>query len=327
MVKRAAKWASIVLAVLALAYFVRHAWRTLQGQDLSALVHGSGLWGMALLIALYTASIASNAAAWLWQLQAMRQPATYSWSVTVLAVTQFGKYLPGNVGHHIGRAGLAVEAGIRTPAALLSIGYELLIAIVSAAHLCAIGVLLWPPEALAGQSWLEYRWALLGLVSAGAVAGLLLAPRLVAMLIALRRGGPTTDRDGTRAFALDLRAIGGSYAMYVFGQLAIGIGLWALAIALVANGAGVPSALFFTGAFATSWIAGLVVPGAPAGLGVREVVLTAWLTDALPAETVVVLVVALRVATTIGDAINFGWGSAALARRRTQARRTARDSG
>lgn len=78
-----------------------------------------------------------------------------------------------------------------------------------------------------------------------------------------------------------------------------------------------PTPLFFVGAFAVSWIAGFVVPGAPAGLGVRELVLTAWLGDALPATTVVVLVLALRVATTIGDAINFGWGSWALARRRT----------
>jgi hypothetical protein len=318
MLKRAAKWASIVLAMSALAYFLRHAWRTLQGQDLSAL-HGAGLWGMVLLTALYTASIATTAVAWRWQLAALGHRVTFSWSITVLAVTQFGKYLPGNVGHHIGRAGLAIDAGIRTPVALLTIGYELLLALVSAAHLGALAVLLWPPEALSGQPWLEHRWALLGLVSAGAVAGLLLAPRMMGVLIALRGGG----RRDSRALSLDLRAIGGSYAMYVVGQVAIGCGLWGLAIALSPTGTVVPPALFFTGAFATSWIAGLVVPGAPAGLGVREVVLTAWLGDALPPETAVLLVVALRVATTLGDAINFGWGSWALAR--TRARRPATD--
>lgn len=320
MLKRAIKWVSFVLAVLALAYFLRHAWRTLQGHDLSALVHGPGLWGMALLTMLYTASIASTAAAWQWQLAAVRQRVTYRWTITVLAVTQFGKYLPGNVGHHIGRAGLAIDAGIRPSAAVLTIGYELLLAIVSAAHLCAIGVLLWPPAALAGLPWLEYRWMLLGLVSAGAVAGLLLAPRMAAMLTALRGG----DRVDARAFSLDLRAIGGSYAMYVGGQITIGIGLWGLAMALSPAGTAVPSALFFTGAFAASWISGLLVPGAPAGLGIREVVLTAWFADALPPETAVLLVVALRLATTFGDAINFSWGSCALARMRAKLRLAAR---
>lgn len=316
MLKLAVKWGSIVFAVLALAYFLRHALHTLQGHDLSALVHGPGLWGMALLTLLYTASIATNAAAWKWQLAAVGHRANYGWTITVLAVTQFGKYLPGNVGHHVGRAGLAIDAGVRMPAALLTIGYELLLAIVAAAHLCAVGVLLWPPEALAGQAWLEHRWTLLALVSAGAVAGLLLAPRMVAMFTSLRGG----DRGDTRVFSLDLRTIAGSYATYVIGQVAIGIGLWGLALALSPAGTAVPPALFFIGAFATSWIAGLVVPGAPAGLGVREVVLTAWLGDALPPDTAVLLVLALRVATTIGDVVNFGWGSWALARMRAKQR-------
>jgi len=322
MLKRAVKWASIVLALLALAYFVRHALHTLQGHDLSALVHDQGLWGMALLTLLYTATIATTAAAWKWQLAAVGHRATYGWTITVLAVTQFGKYLPGNVGHHIGRAGLAIDAGVRMSAALLTIGYELLLAIVAAAHLCAIGVLLWPPAALAGQAWLEHRWTLLALVSTGAVAGLLLAPHLVAMLTALRGG----DRGDARVLSLDLRTIVGSYAMYVVGQIAVGVGLWGLALALLPAGSAVPSALFFVGAFATSWIAGLVVPGAPAGLGVREVVLAAWLADALPPDTAVLLVLAMRVATTIGDAINFGWGSWALARRRAK-QHLARDNG
>lgn len=314
MLKRVAKWVGIALVLGALAYFLQHALRTLQGQDLTALAHGPGVWGVALLIALYAASIATTAAAWRLQLAAVRQPVTYYWAITVLAVTQFGKYLPGNVGHHIGRAGLAIDAGVRPSAAVLTIGYELLLALVSAAHLCAMGVLLWPPGALAAQPWMAYRWTLLGLVSIGAVAGLVLAPRMVAMLTALRGGA----REGAGAFSLDLRAICGSYAMYVAGQIAIGAGLWGLAIAVSPAGTAVPSILFFTGAFATSWIAGLVVPGAPAGLGVREVVLTAWLGEALPPEIAVLLVVALRVATTVGDAINFGWGSWALARMRAR---------
>src|SRR3546814_6780064 len=67
------------------------------------------------------------------------------------------------------------------------------------------------------------------------------------------------------------------------------------------KGGAMPGPIFFIGAFTTSWIAGFVVPGAPAGLGVREVVLTAWLAGALPPATAVLLVVALRIATTIAD--------------------------
>src|SRR3546814_11770047 len=79
-----------------------------------------------------------------------------------------------------------------------------------------------------------------------------------------------------------------------------------------------PGPIFFIGAFTTSWIAGFVVPGAPAGLGVREVVLTAWLAGALPPATAVLLVVALRIATPIADLVNFLWGSAVLVSNRQQ---------
>lgn len=310
MLKRAIKWAGIALAILATAYFARHAWHTLQGHELTALAHGPGLWGMALLLALYVASIATTAAAWRWQLAAVQQPVGYHWAITVLAVTQFGKYLPGNVGHHIGRVGLAIKAGIRSSAAVLTIGYELLLAIVAAAHLCAVGLVLWPPGSLAGQSWLEHRWLWIGVVSTGAIAALVIVPRLAAMVASMRGG----ERVDAGAFSLDVPSIGGSYAMYVMGQLAIGVGLWGLATTLLPPEASVPSPLFFTGAFATGWIAGLVVPGAPAGLGVREVVLTAWFAETLPAEVAVLLVLATRLATIAGDAINFAWGSWALSR-------------
>src|SRR3546814_8886443 len=80
-----------------------------------------------------------------------------------------------------------------------------------------------------------------------------------------------------------------SYAMYVCSLSLVGLGLWGMSLAL-GNGGAMPGPIFFIGAFTTSWIAGFVVPGAPAGLGVREVVLTAWLAGALPPATAVLLV-------------------------------------
>src|SRR3546814_18296850 len=97
-----------------------------------------------------------------------------------------------------------------------------------------------------------------------------------------------------------------SYAMYVCSLSLVGLGLWGMSLAL-GNGGAMPGPIFFIGAFTTSWIAGFVVPGAPAGLGVREVVLTAWLACALPPATAVLLVVALRIATPIADPVTFLW--------------------
>src|SRR3546814_290966 len=55
----------------------------------------------------------------------------------------------------------------------------------------------------------------------------------------------------------------------------VGFGLWIVASVLVPGTAISP--ILLTGAFASSWLIGFVTPGAPAGFGVREVVLSLWL--------------------------------------------------
>jgi uncharacterized membrane protein YbhN (UPF0104 family) len=194
---------------------------------------------------------------------------------------------------------------------LLTAGYELMLALVASAHIAAVTVLFAPPDEFLQVGLLQHKWLLLALVSGGAVAGLVVAPSAASWLIRLRSPGTTVEATGLR---LDLKTVIASYAMYVSSLTMIGLGVWGMAHAIADDGIQVPGAFFFVGAFATSWVAGFVVPGAPAGLGVREVVLAAWLSDRLPPATVVVVIVALRIATTVGDAVNFAWGSALVVR-------------
>ncbi len=59
------------------------------------------------------------------------------------------------------------------------------------------------------------------------------------------------------------------------------------------------------GAFVISWLVGLITPGAPAGVGVRELVLL-FLLKGVVAEVDLLLAVALgRVITVIGDFLFF----------------------
>src|SRR3546814_18243675 len=95
-----------------------------------------------------------------------------------------------------------------------------------------------------------------------------------------------------------------SYAMYVCSLSLVGLGLWGMSLAL-GNGGAMPGTIFFIGAFTTRWIDGCVVPGAPAGLGVREVVMSAWVYRARPPAKDGLLVVALRIAPTNADLVNF----------------------
>lgn len=300
------------LAFIAGGYFVAHAYRALAGEDLSALLDTRTLAALALLTCLYSATILTNAAAWCRQLRAMGQPHGYHRFLAILASAQFGKYLPGNIGHHLGRVTLAKQSGVGLVAAALSIGYELLIAVMLSAHIAAFALLLTPSRFLLGTEYLQYRWLLLGLVFIGTPIGLILAPKIATWLTSDRTANPTNKTTGD-TLALDFRTIVFSYLMYGSGMAAIGIGLWTVAQTL-AGDTEIPGPLFFIGGFTASWILGLAAPGAPAGLGVREAVLSLWLSQSLPAAAVVLLVIALRVSTTIGDLLNFGWGSAMLFR-------------
>lgn len=299
----------MLAAVAAAVYFVRYALHALAGRDLSGLLDRPVIIAAALLTLLYVLLIPTTALAWTWLLHALRQPVRYRRMLPILATTQFGKYLPGNVAQHIGRIALARGSGVQLPAALFSVAYEMLLMLVACAHLSALTLLWAPPAALARWSISAYRVPLLVLVTVLAAIALLLAPRAAARLAryrAVRRGEPDYQPP---ALHLNLRTVLMCYLIYAANFCLVGGGLWLLAHALLAGSAPTPSLAFLTGAFASSWILGFVAPGAPAGLGIREAILSAWLDGALPPAQIVLLVIALRIATSVGDLINFIWGS------------------
>ena len=65
------------------------------------------------------------------------------------------------------------------------------------------------------------------------------------------------------------------------------------------------TARFVAAAFAyvIAWLAGFLVPGSPAGLGVREVVLLYLLSGHYPESTLLILILASRIVTTFGDVL------------------------
>jgi glycosyltransferase 2 family protein len=317
MSKRLMRWLGILFALAAGLYFIRYAEKALIGKDLSGLMDGRVMLAAVLLTTLYILLIPTTALAWTWLLRAMHQPARYRQMLPIMAITQFGKYLPGNVAQHIGRIALARTAGLSLPAALFSVAYEMLLMLVACAHISALTLLWAPPTTLSHWKITGYRLPLLLVVTFGAIVGLLLAPRMASWLAryrASRRGDqdyvpPQLHLNAPTALAC--------YAVYAVNFCLIGGGLWFLAHALLADsGTTTPSAVFLTGAFAGSWILGFIAPGAPAGLGIREAILSTWLSGSLPPAQIVLLVIALRIATTLGDLFNFIWGSLAAGRGR-----------
>ena len=310
------KMAGIALAIVSGGYFLVHAHRALSGQDLSALLNPNVLVATAALTLLYALAIPITGLAWSWMLRMLGQQTSFGHLVPILAVTQFGKYLPGNVAQHIGRVSLVHSPSVGLSAIVLSIVYETLLSIVACTHISALTFIWALPPKLADWTIVQYRQPLLVLITLAAIVALFAVPRIAARIASQRARKAGGTGDGVSSFRLRWRTILRCYSLYIVNFILTGAGLWLVAHALTGTIYGGPTLLFMTGAFASTWIFGFLAPGAPAGLGVREGVLSAWLSAVMLPSQAIVLILMLRIATTAGDLISLLWGSILMARRR-----------
>jgi uncharacterized membrane protein YbhN (UPF0104 family) len=221
----------------------------------------------------------------------------------IMGVTQIAKYLPGSVGQHLGRTAMSIQRGIPAGAVVVTLLAEMLLAVAAAVGVGLLGLGL----AAGGTAVLPLQYApRAALVAVGLVITLL------GLLMVIRRGpGPTRWLAACLGApgpvpTPGVRALGTAFVAYVVNYLIIGLGLYAIAFAALDASPAAPP--FFVGVFALSWVAGFVAPGAPAGLGVREGVMAALLAPTLDGTTALGIIVAFRVATTLGDLLALAWG-------------------
>lgn len=241
----------------------------------------------------------------IWQILLRDQSVWRPWRqiVPLYMVCQFGKYLPGNIGQFVGRAVVAKRIGIPVPVTLATMITEAIWGVGTALGWGAISMRLFFPV---GMSALP-RWAS-GSVMFLSFVALLASPWLSVTM--LKRFFPTLVR---RAFGPHdivppklLTALGVS-AMYGACFLAMGAMLqWQARFLFQATD--VPL-IQCSGCFALAWLAGYLLPGAPAGIGVREFVMVVMFTPLLGEGTAVALGVTSRMATTLADvlALLTGW--------------------
>lgn len=314
--RRAIRWLGTAVAIAASAYFLMHARQALAGQDLGELLQGRVVAATVLLTLAYMTLIPITALAWTWLLRALGQPVAIATTTPILATTQLGKYLPGNVAHHLGRMFVARAHGLETGSTVLSMAYETLLVLVACAHVSALTFLWSPPAALADWPMAQHHGALIAVISLGALAVIIAAPTIAQTIARLRGGASAKALRPARPVRPGWHACFACYLLYAFNFALVGVGLWLVARTLSPVPVTIADLLLLTGAFAGSWILGFLAPGAPAGLGVREAVLSLWLGTTLDSTTAVSLIILLRIATTAGDLLNFLWGSLALARLR-----------
>jgi len=246
----------------------------------------------------YIAAALPAAAAWHALTRRLLPNLPWTQSLVIWCIAQIGKYLPGNVAQHVARVSLVSHHGAAVPGSTAVQFIETLIALPAAA-LCTLLASSLSPFPLTSPYVLAMAGVLLG-------AMLLLFPlgRLPTWLA--RRWTPfaTMAEAEARPPALLSGLILQSLAMACGG----------LSFAIVVHVL-VPEATLDTAAlvarFVVAWLAGYVIVGAPAGVGVREGALVVLLAPHLSPEQALGAALLHRVIALLGDLLLLSGGSLA----------------
>lgn len=295
------RWLGAALAVLGLAYLVvfgaRHA------ADLPAISWDARrLAGLAAAVGLYELTLLSGASAWHALLRALGERPRYTEVLGILAVSQAGKYLPGNVGQYVGRVALARESGLAPAPVLLTLVLETACAILAGlatVAMTAAGLPFGHGAPMAPMA--PWRIAAAATAAAGALAAAVVLLRRESVRRRLRLPEPPPGGP-----AAQLRAGLACLGFYGFNFLVLGV--CAAVVSRTVLAAPTVPLPALVGLFAAAWVAGFVTPGAPAGLGVREAVLVGGLRPLVGPGVAFSLPVLFRLVTVMGDGVGFGLG-------------------
>lgn len=274
-IKRWVRWIGGILGLLGVVFV---AYRLVVYFDqISFQDWRSSIWvGTAALAALYAAFNFMLALGWRNLIRDLGYECGQRWCIRVYADTQLAKYLPGNIFHYAGRQALGMDSEIPQASILLSSILEItVISLVAACFTPLVVPLLWPvfTNELAAVVFLTF-------ISIGTIILLVLKRRFLYQAVL-------------------------AYGGYVVFSASIFVGVFVLVGGAVSSFWELVSV---AAAFTISWLAGLLMPGAPAGLGVRESALLLLLGGVASEPTLLSAVVLGRIVTTLGDLLFYLFG-------------------
>jgi hypothetical protein len=270
-------WIGGLLSLAGFAFVVQRLLAYAGHLDLASL-GPLGYGSLLLLSVAYGAANCLLAAGWWQVLRGLKVPVRLAWAVRVYAISQLAKYIPGNVFQFVGRQALGLAAGLGNGPLLKSTVLELLVLAGAGAVFVPLVVpdlvLGWTPSASFVDAVPSWGWG----------AGVVLAIVLGFWLL-WRFGGPPMVGAG-----------------FFYGTFVILSGVVFAACFAVAGGAmnwAMSGSLI--GAYIVAWLVGLLTPGAPAGLGMREAVLLLLLPNVGTEPVILTAILFSRAVTVVGD--------------------------
>lgn len=259
---------NLIGAVLAIAGIIFVVFRLqVYSAELDWTVMGVTAWATVLALSMvYGLANVLLGLGWWQLLRTMGDKSSWLGALRVYGLSQLAKYVPGNVFQLAGRQALGMAQGMSAGALAKSMLLELILIAVAGILFVVLVLPLWFAE-----------------ISSADALGLMLVTAAM-LLVMLYRKWAKPVAWAMLGFILFL-AISGS----LFVEL------------LVLVNAMPSTAPPIVGAFILAWLAGFVTPGAPAGVGVRELVLLVLLEDLVMPADLLLAVLLGRVVTVLGD--------------------------
>ncbi|WNN91414.1 lysylphosphatidylglycerol synthase domain-containing protein [Gloeocapsopsis dulcis] len=239
---------------------------------------------------------------WTWILGELNQQVNKYQFLRVYLKTNIAKYLPGNVWHYYGRITAAKKAGISTSIATLSVLLEPLLMAAAALIIVLVGIFF---------EVTNYRLPLIWLSVLG-LATVLIAihPRFLNIAIRflgklkLKKNQPNIIApNGYMLIRYPLNPLLGELGFVLLRSIGFLLTLLAL------NSLQLEQLPLLLGAFSLAWLLGLIVPGAPGGLGVFEATVIALLEHSLSPGIVISAIAFYRLVSILAEAAaaGFAW--------------------
>ena len=278
-----AKWLAKLfggLLVLASLYFI--------GDQLWASRASLAQWrptaatGMALVFATVAYALANYclSGAWILLLRMLGESTIGAGQLTrIFGKSQIGKYAPGNVLHLAARHVMAKSTGCGHQGLVIAALLENT-GLVAAASLISALTLGMAARSIQALHWLPW-------FTPAILAAYVLFPRL---LHHFKRSCPVVE----------VRRMLAPFLLYLLFFLVAGAGLLVIAASEVGR---MPDSPIWIGAFAIAWVAGFLTPGSPSGIGIREAILVLLLAPVAGQESALLLALAYRVVTVLGDVL------------------------
>ncbi|WP_255569713.1 lysylphosphatidylglycerol synthase transmembrane domain-containing protein [Geobacter sp. SVR] len=239
-----------------------------------------------------------DAWSWRWLLKLFEVPTTLRQSLAVFSMAQAAKYLPGNIAQHVGRVVLARQAGWHSERVILSVLIENLFALGAGGVLSVSGLMISTGpiddsrRLIVAAAVMTLGWLVMAILFRRTLAD---PPMFLRKCLTLDAPLPISHRDLVLYLGIHL-------VSFIFMGCSLILLLWGLA------GNCPPAIWLVPCGVAVAWIAGFVIPGAPAGLGIREAVLTLFLSPHIEIGVVISAALLWRVISLVADAFLAGVG-------------------